>query len=419
MAAIPNNTPGAGRQRLWLVVAGVVVAVILLAAFMSMRRGEVPVRVERAQRGAIIASISTNGRIDPIGNFEAHAPAPATVKNVLVKEGDGVKAGQLLVQLDDATAQADAARAEAQLRAAEVSLRAIQKGGTQEEVMTNRAALVKARSDLESAQRNLEALQRLEKSGAASPAEVATAQNHVKATQAQVELLEGKQTSRFSPDELQHAQAREAEARAAVAAAHDLLANSNIRAPRAGMVYALPVRRGEYVNAGELLVQVADLHTVTVRAFVDEPDIGRLAGGQRVDVTWDALPGRVWEGTVTSVPTTVTVRGTRTVGEITCEVNNQDLRLLPAVNVSVTVITARHEDVLTVAREAVHQEDGKRFVFAVVNGELKRTDVETAISNLTRIEVAKGLAENTVVALGTTNGQMLKDNLPVRVVPQP
>jgi HlyD family secretion protein len=182
------------------------------------------------------------------------------------------------------------------------------------------------------------------------------------------------------------------------------------------MVYSLPVREGQYVNPGDLLVQVADLKTVQLRAFVDEPEIGRLAKGQKVTVTWDALAGRSWEGALTRVPTTVTLRGTRTVGELTCEVANPDLKLLPNVNVSVLVMTARHENALTIPREAVREEGGKRYVFEIVDGELKRREVETSVSNLTRVEITRGLKEQAQVALGSESVETLRDGMPVRVV---
>src|SRR5204863_8422189 len=108
------------------------------------------------------------------------------------------------------------------------------------------------------------------------------------------------------------------------------------------MVYALPVRESAYVNQGDLVVGVAELKNIQGLALVDEPDIGRLTKGQRVDVTWDGLPGRVWQGTVTRIPTTVSLHGSRTVGEVTASVDNQDMKLLPNVNVNVTVITAEH-----------------------------------------------------------------------------
>jgi HlyD family secretion protein len=408
----------ATQRRVLLIIVGILFAIIVLAAFMSLRHGAIPVRADRAVRGPIMSNISTNGKIEPVQNFEAHAVAPTTVKHVLVKESDRVKAGQLLVQLDDADARAQAAKSLAQLKAAQADVNAIERGGTQEEVLTTQSQLAKAQAELSAALRNLDALQRLQKTGAASTGEVQEAQSRVARAQADVNLLKQKATRRFSSPEVERVQAQLSEADAAYRAALNVLENSNIRASRDGMVYALPVRPGMFVNPGDLIVQVADLSKVLVRAFVDEPDIGRLARGQKVDITWDAVPGRVWEGTITSVPTTVSLRGTRTVGEVTCQVDNQDLKLLPNVNVGVLVVTVKHDNALTVPREAVHQENGQRYVYQVVNGALQRRDVETSISNLTRIEVTKGLSDNAEVVLGTVNGQMLKPDMTVRVVSQ-
>jgi HlyD family secretion protein len=404
------------NKRLMLVLVGIAVAVILLAAFASLKGKEVPVRVDRVQRTDIAASITTNGKIQAINNFEAHAPAPTTVKRVLVQQGDHVKPGQLLLQLDDVDARAQAAKALADLRSAEAAMKAVQGGGTKEEVLTTQSELIKARGDLGAAQRNYQAMQDLERRGAASPAEVQAAKNRLDAAQAQVSLLEQKQTSRYSHPEVAKVAAQEQEAQTAYSAAEDLLKQLNIRAPREGIVYALPVRAGSYVQAGELLVQVADLSTVELVAFVDEPDIGRLTPGEKVTVTWDALPGRSWVGSVTRVPTTVIMRGTRSVGEITCTVPNPDLKLLPNVNVNVNVTTARHDNVLTVAREAIRQDDGQRYVYEVNNGTLHKRDVQTSISNPTRIEVTEGLRDNTLVALNSLNGRALRDGMPVRVV---
>ena len=406
----------ARKHRPLVIVAAVALGVLLLGAFISARRGRVPVRAEKALRRTILNTISTNGKIQPVDGFEAHAPMATTVKRVLVHEGDWVKKGQLLLQLDDADAAAQAARALAQLRSAEADLQAVQAGGTREEVLDRQAELVKARGEVEAAQRNLDAMQKLKESGAATAAEVETAQNRLKTAQAQLNLLEQKKSGRYSRPEVARVQARAADARAAYAAAQEVVHQSNVTASSDGTVYNLPVHQGVYVAAGDLLVQVADLATVQVAAYVDEPDIGRLARGQKVTLAWDALPGRTWAGTVTGVPTTVSLLGTRTVGQITCAIENQDHKLLPNVNVSVTITTARHDNVLTVPREAVHQEDGRHYVFLVTDGELQRRDVETSVADLTRIEVVGGLEDGAMVALGSTNGQTLRSGLPVRVV---
>jgi len=406
------------NRRMLLVLFSIAVAVILLAAFASMRGNDVPIRAARVVRENVTATIVTNGKIEPIDNFEAHAPAPATVKRVLVQQGDHVKAGQLLLQLDDADARAQAQKALAQLRGADADLNAVRGGGTHEEVLTNESELIKARGDLDGARRNYEALQGLLKTGAASSAEVDQAKARMQAAQAHVSLLEQKKSSRFSTPEVTKVVAQEQQARSAYDAAQDLLQHLSIRAPRAGIVYSLPVRAGNYINGGDLLVQVANLSQVQVRAFVDEPEIGRLAPSEPVTVTWDALPGRSWSGTLSRVPTTITMRGTRSVGEITCMIANPDMKLLPNVNVNVTVTTALHENVLTVPREAIRQDDGQRYVFQVVNGVVRRRNVQTSLSSPTRIEVDKGLGENSLVALGSLSAHGLRDGMGVRVVQQ-
>src|SRR3984893_5827268 len=106
-------------QRRWIVWAGVaVVAGILLASF-AARDDSVAIVTATVRRGNIRSLISTNGKVEPINNFEAHAPPGTVVQRVLAKEGDHVKEGQLLVELDAATAQSQAARAQAQIRASE------------------------------------------------------------------------------------------------------------------------------------------------------------------------------------------------------------------------------------------------------------------------------------------------------------
>jgi len=278
-------------KRIWTIIAAVVVGVIILAAFMTSSRGELPVRTETARRETIINTIQTNGKIEPIQNFEAHAPVATTVKKLLVNEGDTVKKGELLLQLDDADARAQAARALAQMRSADANLIATHTGGTHEEVLSNEASLVKAHGDFSSAQRNLDAMRRLQQSGAASPAEVSEAENRLQTAQAQVNLLEQKLKERYSQPEVQRVFAQKIEAATAYNAAKDILDSSNVRAPQDGIVYSLPVRQGQYVNAGDLLLQVANLSKVQVRGFVDEPDIGRLQTGQKVSIEWDAIPG--------------------------------------------------------------------------------------------------------------------------------
>src|SRR5215475_16058725 len=152
----PRESGFFSRRRWILWAAGAVLAVIVLASFAS-RDDSVPVLAAVVSRSTIRSVISTNGKVEPVRNFEAHAPVGTTVKRVLVREGSHVKKGDLLAELDAATARSQAAQAQAQVRAAEADVSALERGGTQEEVMTLDAQLVKAHADREAAQRNLDA----------------------------------------------------------------------------------------------------------------------------------------------------------------------------------------------------------------------------------------------------------------------
>jgi len=409
-----GNSSGRAPRRWWVTALAIVAAVVVLAAFVTRRDDVVPVRTAEVEQGKIRSVISTNGKIEPVNNFEAHAPMPASVRQVLVKEGASVKKGQLLVVLNDADARTQAARAQTQLKVALADLAAVHHGGNQEEVLSGESQLVKAQTERESAQRNLDALKRLAQQGAASEGEVQDAQNNLARANAQLEFLQQKKTKRYSNPEVARVEAQRDEAKAAYEAAQDILAKSNVHAPFDGIVYSLPIKQGGFVSTGDLLLQVADLRKVVVRAFVDEPDVARLTPGSSMEITWDAIPGRIWKSTVTAVPSTVRLRGSRNVGETTSVLDNSDYKLLPNVNVGVTIVAAEHDNVLVVPREAVRTDDSKPYVLQVVGHELKRRDVSTALSNLTQVEIKSGLSAKDVVAIGSVNGKPLSDGTQVK-----
>ena len=413
MASTNNSNPPSRTRWIWLTFALLAVAAVL---YFYLRQSPVKVRTTKVERGAIRSVVSTNGKIEPAQNFEAHAPIATTVKRLLVKEGDHVRKGELLLQLDDADIRTQAARAQAQIKTAQADQAALKTGGTQEEVLTLNAQLVKARSARDVAQRNLDALRRLQQDGASSPGEVRQAEDALKRAETDVTLLEQKQKDRYSKPETARIEAQAAEAQAAYDAAEDALRKSDVRAPFDGMVYSLPVKQGAFVQAGDLLLQEADLSQVLVRAFVDEPDIGRLHVGEKVEVTWDAVPGRTWTGAVSSVPSSVKLHVSRNVGETTCIVDNKDLRLLPNVNVGVTIVVAEHNGVLTLQRDALRIDESKPYVFRIVENHLKHQTIEFSLQNLTSVEITSGLSQGDVVALPAED-KPLVDGALVKVVP--
>ncbi len=153
---------------------------------------------------------------------------------------------------------------------------------------------------------------------------------------------------RYGTVDLSAQRAQVAQAQANLAAAQSGFANVDVHAPFAGTVYSLPVAQYDFVQAGQPLINVADLNRLQIRAYFDEPEIGKLSFGQPVIITWEAKPNMVWHGHVEQAPTTVITYGTRNVGECLITVDDARGDLLPNTNVTVKVTTAEHKNVLSV-----------------------------------------------------------------------
>ena len=402
--------------RIWLWLGAAVLLVIVFFVARSLTRDKLPIHATTAVRAELLNTVNTNGLIEPEANKEFHSPLATTVKAIFVQQGEHVAAGKVLMQLDDITARARVATAESALRAAQVTNEAIHAGGTMEERQSLTSMVSRAKLDLSEQQRQLSALQKLQATGAASASEVDAARQRVALAKDALQSDQERQTTRYSPSEVSRAGSAVADAQANLAAVRSVLEQTTIRAPINGTVYSIPVVRSDFVEEGKLLLQMADLKHIRVRAYFDEPDIGRLAVGQQARFTWDARPGKEWHGHVLETPSTIVSYTTRNVGEVLIAIDDPDDGLLPATHVTVTVTTSSAPNTLTVAREALHSENGKPYVYRVINGSLVRTEVTIGTPNLTQVPVLSGLNDGDVVATGSLNGLPLEEGAAVKVV---
>jgi HlyD family secretion protein len=361
-------------------------------------------------------TVSNGGKVEPEAPYPFYSPVSTTVKAVYVQPGDKVPAGKLLLELDSTDARAHEATAESGVKAAQAELDAATHNGTQEQRQISAGEVARAQLERDQAQHDLEALIKLNSTGAASASEVTAARQRVQTAEASLHASSASANGRYSPAEVARAQAALADAQAGLVAARKVVAQTAIRAPIAGTVYSVDVARAEYAPQGTLLLQIADLSQERVRAYFDEPDIGRLAPGQKIIIKWDAKPGQEWHGHIERAPVTVVTYGTRNVGVVLVAIDDQDAGLLPETNVNVTVTTSSDPDALSIPREALYSTNGKPYVFKVVDNKLVRTPVVTSIVNLTRVAIISGLNEGDWVATGTTSGQPLQEGVPIKVV---
>jgi HlyD family secretion protein len=325
--------------------------------------------------------------------------------------------------LDVKDAAARLAEAKAKLLKAEDDLRAAQTGGKIDEAAKVTGDLAKAQAERDRLQKNNEVLQRLVAQQAATQDELAANDLALIEAQAEVARLSAakQQFDRTVKLDSDQTPLRVQQIRDEVAALDEKVRQGRIVAPADGTLYSLPAKAGDYVRLGDLLAEMADLHKVRVRAFIDEPEIGGLEANEPVKITWDALPNRTWVGKTEIIPKQVVKRETRSVGELLCSINNDKLELLPNINVNVRINSRERIGVLSVPRGAVAAEGGRRYVFVVKRGQLgvgkstlEKREIHVGIADATNYEVVSGLQEDDLVALpGDVD---LRDGMTVTVI---
>jgi len=375
------------------------------------------VHAAQVAQAPLESTIATNGRVEPEGNVEIHSPVSAIVKAVYVQAGDEVPAGKLLMQLDDIEARAKLAAAESGVKTAQAALESTTQNGTVEQRQASAAEIARNKLELDQAQHDLDALQKLNSTGAASTSEVAAARQRLATANANLHAAEQSSQSRYAPSDLARVQAALQDAEANRSAAQQVLAQTAVRAAKAGTVYNVDVKATEFVEQGKMLLQMADLHKLRVRAYFDEPEIGRLAIGQKAIIKWDARQGAAWHGHIERTPSTVAQYETRRVGEALIHIDEDPKgQLLPNTNVTVTVTTSSQADVMSIPREALRSENGKTYVYRIDGDELKKTYVVTGAINISQVAITSGLKDGEWVATGTATGQPLQERVPVQRV---
>ncbi len=395
-----------------LIAVGIVVALIR-----SSTREIVPVRVSPVTHENLVSTVSTNGKVEPISEFQAHAPAAGVVEEIYVQVGQKVKSGDLLLRLDAGDAAARLAASKTVLRAVESASEAVNRGGTQDERIVTASELTRAQQAQQQASIALATLKQLQTKGAASVSEVTSAQDRLDSANAALNTAKLRSSpERFDSFDRSHSAAQLADAKLALTAAQSAYDKAVVRAPFAGTVYSIAVNPYDFVPGGEDLLDLADLNKIRITAYFDEPEIGKLSIGQPVKIVWEAKPERIWHGHVDVAPTTIIAYNTRNVGEAMITVDDAQGDLLPNTNVTVTVTTRQRFNVLSVPREALHTEGLTSFVYRVINHHLQRTVVQVGTQNLTRVEITSGLSEKDIVALNATSNRDLSNGLEIKSV---
>ena len=449
-----------------LIIAACAVVVLALAGFMWSRgrRNLVTVQTGKVHRQTLVSTVSASGEIKPKTYVNIGANAFGKIIRLHVKEGERVKAGAMLAQLENVQPSADVAASQASLEAARIDAIAARAA-----LRTAEANLSRARADGDRAKLDYDRAIGLFKEELIAKQDFDAKKSVWETADATIEQTRAQILQ--SRAQLDSAEKKIAQGSANLRHAADVLTKTEYRAPFAGTVTNLPVREGETVvigiqNApGSTLMTLADMSVITAELKVDETDIVSVRLGQAAEVTIDAIPKKTFRAVVTEIGENALLRSTGVASSqstsstteakdfkvvVTLEEPPENLR--PGLSCTAKITTATKKDVLTIpiqaltAREAkdlvpVDQDKGKdkdkpaatvtakdkdkdkaemQGVFLVRNGKAEFASVETGTAGTTDIEVIKGLNESEELVTGSykvlrtmRNGAAVKvDNTP-------
>jgi HlyD family secretion protein len=399
--------------------------IIIVSAVFLMRRdsGGVSVDTQPAARRAVFkSSVTASGQIVAQRYADIGSSVMGRLVELRVKEGEAVKAGQIVARIDAVQAAASATAANARVKGAEADLRA-----TADVLQSAQADLDAARSRAQEAQLKLQRTRDLRKDGLVPVAELDSATANADTAAAQVKGAEA--VFRRLQQGRESSERRVAETRADAARVADVLAKTDIVAPISGIVTRLPVQEGEMVvmgiqgQLGTTLMTISDLAAIDAEVKVAEADVLRIQRDQRATVTLEAIPGVPFTGRVVEVgASALPIIGTGAAARefrVKVRLDTPDGRLRPGLTCDAEVLTAERQNVLVVPLQAVVVRTGadgreRTGVFVADGRAVRFQAVTTGLIGGLDIEVS-GLNEGTAVVTGPFQAlRDLKDGQAVR-----
>ena len=389
-------------------------ALVLTAWLVSKKTTPPEIEFTKVVQENIVSTLSTNGKVEPIEWMPVRAERAGVVAHVLTSRGQRISKGQPLVDLDTRVAEAELSRAQAGIQQAQTEQQVLNQGGRVSQRQQLDADLSRARLDLAAAQKQVQALERLVAKQAATRVELDAARQSADQLQLHIQALEAQKGVLVTGTDKEIAKSKLQEAQAAAQIARTNLDLSVVRSPMDGVLYDFDLKQGTFVNPGDLIGRVGKLDRVRVTVYVDEPDLGRVHTNEPVVITWDAMPGHQWKGTVDKLPTQIIKLDTRQVGEVGCVIENPDRDLLPNANITAEIEATTAEHALVVPKEVVRRLGSETGVFLLQNDRLVWRRVSLGVASYTRTQVLSGLNQGDAVALPSEKA--LKDGLRVEPV---
>ena len=446
----------------WKIIIGVSVVAILgigvYASTVYSKKGLVTVQTGNVVRQDLTSLVTASGEIKPKNYINIGANAQGQIRELLVKEGERVRKGQLLARIENVQPEADVEAQKATLNSAEADSSASEAAvkAADENIRTMQAMIDKDKSDLDRAKAEYDRSQSLYNEHLLAKQDFDLRRFTYEAQlstvkQSEMRLIQARAQREQTVAQLASSQKRIAQFRAGLVRFNDILQKHNAFAPLDGVVTNLPVRVGETVvpgvqnSAASTIMTIADMSLITSEVKVDETDIVNVKLNQIADVTIDAIPNKTFKGHVIEIGNTAILRSTGVAAsqsavssqeakdfKVVIALDNPPEEIRPGLSCTAKITTATRKNVLSIPIQAltVRQKgqlepkpaNGKvvqaaatkldpvaekakkeelQGVFVVSGGKAVFKKVETGITGATDIEVVSGLGEGDQIVTGT------------------
>jgi len=383
---------------------------------------KIPFKTAQVVQGDLLVKISATGVVEPNFQVEVKSKASGEVLKFKYEEGDRIKKGQLLLQLDKSDEIRSVARSKADLASATAKLNKAKTALLSQETKYQ-TSLKSAESQVQEAEANLEEsedkLKRQEdlfqkkftSQEALQGAQTAFKVNQENLIQARSDVQAAKDTIHdidVKKHEIDLARSEVQRAKISLAEAKERLDETEIFAPISGVLIEKLVEQGQIISSGisnvsggTTLANLADLSRLFIIADVDETDIGSVEINQLVKITADAYPGRTFSGKVQRISPRGQVENSITIFKVKIEIRGEGKDILkPMMTANVDIISKELKNVIYLPREALRVEKSKKYAAILVNNEPKEVLVTTGVRNPIHVQVLSGLEADQEVLIG-------------------
>jgi len=377
------------KKKVIIAVVGLAILAIVIVNITSAGGPSFSVTTEKVSKRDLVEKVSATGEIKPKKNINISTDVAGKILKILVREGDLVRKGQLLLKIDSAMYEANADR-------------------DREIIASAQADMISQEANLKQASQFFNRRQQLFDEGLLSLEQFEDAK-------IQLEIAEAnRQATRH----------RIEQARASLKSSSDAITKTSIVSAIDGIVTSLKVEEGEVAiigtmnNPGTVLLTIADLSIMEAEVLVDETDIVKVRLGKKADVRVDALPGTVLAGQVTEVGNSAVTSSTATTAtsgeskdfKTVITLHHPPSSLKPGFSATADIIIEAKKEVLAVPIAAIvlqempvkgsAKKEEKEGVFIEKKGRVVFREIQKGIAGDMYMEVAKGLAENDQVITG-------------------